>query len=301
MTELRAVARAAEAVLPTLRVPTLYMQSREDNRISEADARRHFAAIGSPDKVTHWLIAEAQGAQRLPLRHCHCSCATVPLPLPLPLIDRGRRGSCRRSFPKKKCFGEWLRTCRQHASAPLRLCDKAVRGSRFAGRGSTVCGRNSNYAIAETQGAQRLVSSRSLRFPKRKDFGEWLRTCREQVSAPLRLCDRAVCSSQFAVRGSWFVVRGSRWRSSRFGSQLAGSIFNSNNGIAETQGAQRLVSNRSLRFPKRKDFGEWLRTCREQASATLRLCASAIEQFGACISRRFGVSAVCAPWRCLNV
>jgi len=55
MTELRAVARAAEAVLPTLRVPTLYMQSREDNRISEADARRHFAAIGSPDKVTHWL------------------------------------------------------------------------------------------------------------------------------------------------------------------------------------------------------------------------------------------------------
>lgn len=55
MTELRAVARAAEAVLPTLRVPTLYMQSREDNRISEADARRHFAAIGSPDKVMHWL------------------------------------------------------------------------------------------------------------------------------------------------------------------------------------------------------------------------------------------------------
>lgn len=55
MTELRAVARAAEAVLPTLRVPTLYLQSREDNRISQADARRHFAAIGSPDKVMHWL------------------------------------------------------------------------------------------------------------------------------------------------------------------------------------------------------------------------------------------------------
>ncbi len=48
--------------------------------------------------------------------------------------------------------------------------------------------------------------------PKRKHFGEWLRTCREQVSAPLRLCASAieqfaVRSSRFAVRGSWFVVR----------------------------------------------------------------------------------------------
>lgn len=55
MTELRTVARAAENALPQLRVPTLYIQSREDNRISERDAKRHFAAIGSPGKVQHWL------------------------------------------------------------------------------------------------------------------------------------------------------------------------------------------------------------------------------------------------------
>jgi carboxylesterase len=55
MTELRAVARAAEAELPRLRVPTLYLQSREDNRISARDAERHFAAIGSPEKVQRWL------------------------------------------------------------------------------------------------------------------------------------------------------------------------------------------------------------------------------------------------------
>lgn len=52
---LRTVAREAEAALGRLRVPTLYMQSRQDNRISEADALRHFASIGAADKRQLWL------------------------------------------------------------------------------------------------------------------------------------------------------------------------------------------------------------------------------------------------------
>lgn len=55
MTELRTVARAAEAALPQLSVPTLYLQSRDDNRIAPESAERHFAAIASRDKVFHWL------------------------------------------------------------------------------------------------------------------------------------------------------------------------------------------------------------------------------------------------------
>jgi carboxylesterase len=55
MTELRTIARAAEDALPRLRVPTLYLQSREDNRISARDATRHFDAIGSAEKVQTWL------------------------------------------------------------------------------------------------------------------------------------------------------------------------------------------------------------------------------------------------------
>ena len=55
MRELRAVALAAERVLPRLTVPTLYLQSREDNRISAGSAERHFALLGSRDKVQQWL------------------------------------------------------------------------------------------------------------------------------------------------------------------------------------------------------------------------------------------------------
>ncbi len=55
MTELRKVALAAEAALGRLTVPTLYLQSREDNRIRVADAERAYRAIGSRDKVQRWL------------------------------------------------------------------------------------------------------------------------------------------------------------------------------------------------------------------------------------------------------
>lgn len=55
MGELRTVARAAERALPRVIVPTLYLQSREDNRISSEDAERHFAMLGSREKVQRWV------------------------------------------------------------------------------------------------------------------------------------------------------------------------------------------------------------------------------------------------------
>jgi carboxylesterase len=55
MAELRSVALAAEAVLSRIAMPTLYLQSREDNRITEHDAKRHFAMIGSTEKVQRWV------------------------------------------------------------------------------------------------------------------------------------------------------------------------------------------------------------------------------------------------------
>jgi carboxylesterase len=55
LTELRRVAEDAEAALPRVWVPTLYLQSREDNRIAARDAELHFAALGSADTRQHWL------------------------------------------------------------------------------------------------------------------------------------------------------------------------------------------------------------------------------------------------------
>ncbi len=55
LTELRRVAEDAEAALPRVWVPTLYLQSREDNRIAARDAEAHFAALGSTDKRQQWL------------------------------------------------------------------------------------------------------------------------------------------------------------------------------------------------------------------------------------------------------
>ncbi|WP_373065366.1 alpha/beta hydrolase [Gemmatimonas sp.] len=55
LTELRRVAEDAEAVLSQVCVPTLYLQSREDNRISAHDAEAHFTALGSTDKRLRWL------------------------------------------------------------------------------------------------------------------------------------------------------------------------------------------------------------------------------------------------------
>ena len=55
MTELRRVAHAAQSRLATLTSPILYVQSREDNRLTVAGAQRHFAAIGSHEKSQQWL------------------------------------------------------------------------------------------------------------------------------------------------------------------------------------------------------------------------------------------------------
>jgi len=55
LTELRRVAEDAEAALSRVWVPTLYVQSREDNRIAARDAEAHFAALGSADKRQQWL------------------------------------------------------------------------------------------------------------------------------------------------------------------------------------------------------------------------------------------------------
>ncbi len=55
LTELRRVAEDAEAALPRVWVPTLYLQSREDNRIDARDAEAHFTALGSTDKRQQWL------------------------------------------------------------------------------------------------------------------------------------------------------------------------------------------------------------------------------------------------------
>lgn len=55
LTELRRVAEDAEAALSRVWVPTLYLQSREDNRIAARDAETHFAALGSTDKRQQWL------------------------------------------------------------------------------------------------------------------------------------------------------------------------------------------------------------------------------------------------------
>lgn len=52
---LRRVALAAERALPRLTMPVLYVQSREDNRISVSAAERAFASIGARDKVQQWL------------------------------------------------------------------------------------------------------------------------------------------------------------------------------------------------------------------------------------------------------
>lgn len=55
MTELRKVARGARSALSRVRAPTLYLQSRTDNRIPTEVAERNFRALGSREKVQGWL------------------------------------------------------------------------------------------------------------------------------------------------------------------------------------------------------------------------------------------------------
>ena len=52
---LRRVALDAEAVLGRLNSPVLYVQSRLDNRVTEADGLRHFRAITASYKKQIWL------------------------------------------------------------------------------------------------------------------------------------------------------------------------------------------------------------------------------------------------------
>jgi carboxylesterase len=52
---LRQVALQAERVLKDVTVPTLYLQSRQDNRIAFARAEHCFAALGASDKSARWL------------------------------------------------------------------------------------------------------------------------------------------------------------------------------------------------------------------------------------------------------
>jgi carboxylesterase len=53
--ELRLMSDRARAALPDLKVPTLYIQAREDNRIESAVAERSFDAIGAREKRLVWL------------------------------------------------------------------------------------------------------------------------------------------------------------------------------------------------------------------------------------------------------
>jgi carboxylesterase len=55
LTELRRVAEDAEATLPSVTAPTLYLQSREDNRITVRHAEAMYQRVGAADKALRWL------------------------------------------------------------------------------------------------------------------------------------------------------------------------------------------------------------------------------------------------------
>jgi len=55
LADLEALATSARAVLGRLRAPTLYVQSREDNRLTMKAAEETFAAIGAPVKRLEWV------------------------------------------------------------------------------------------------------------------------------------------------------------------------------------------------------------------------------------------------------
>jgi carboxylesterase len=53
------IVRRAVAMLPRVVAPTLVIQSREDNRISAADAERAFARLGAKEKRLQWVTGAA--------------------------------------------------------------------------------------------------------------------------------------------------------------------------------------------------------------------------------------------------
>ena len=56
---LRTTMRRAVGALPRVRAPTLVIQSREDNRISVADAAHAFALLGAREKRLQWITGAA--------------------------------------------------------------------------------------------------------------------------------------------------------------------------------------------------------------------------------------------------
>jgi carboxylesterase len=52
---LQPVALSAETALPRVSVPTLYLQSRLDNRVPAAAAEQHFIALGAAVKEIRWF------------------------------------------------------------------------------------------------------------------------------------------------------------------------------------------------------------------------------------------------------
>ena len=55
LAELARITRAAWDIAPTVRTPTLMLQSRQDNRIGVADAQRVFDRLGGRPKDLQWL------------------------------------------------------------------------------------------------------------------------------------------------------------------------------------------------------------------------------------------------------
>ncbi len=110
-----------------------------------------------------------------------------------------RRGPCPTSrcrSPKKERW-EWLRTPRQRASAPLRLCDKAVRRSRFAWRG---CGGRREQPLQSRRDAGDAEARvlQAVAVPQKRTLGM------APNSPTARLC--ASATKQFAVRRSPFAA-----------------------------------------------------------------------------------------------
>mgnify|MGYP006989378338 CR=1 FL=1 len=178
-------------------------------------------------------------------------------------------------FPKEG-IGKWLRTCRQHASAPLRLCASAtkrlaVRGSQFAYQGALE-ERQRPLLCRRDAEAQRLVTDRLLRLPKRNlGNGPHWPTARLCASAPLRFssgCCRSSCASaRFAFRG---VAHNPRQLTSK-------SVVNE----PRTTLSQRRGGAEACRRPVRDNSPiVCLETCNNLSVTSLCApCASAMKQF----------------------
>lgn len=55
LAELHAVTQRAQAALPTVTVPTLYIASRNDSRVPVEDAARNWGLVRAPDRAIRWL------------------------------------------------------------------------------------------------------------------------------------------------------------------------------------------------------------------------------------------------------